>query len=93
MIIEDRRDAETDRVALPRSATAVVTAGRCSAERALLLLVGGLGGGRLAPLPGRPRRCGHRATEQDVCPDVRVAAVRASDSKITVTLAGDDDGV
>jgi len=41
---------------------------------------------RLAPLPGRSRRRGTAQQIRTIVPEVRVAAVRASDSNITVTL-------
>ena len=87
--VRDRLDPATDRVvALPNAPRKRRRGygGALFGASALLLLVGWPCNRRLAPLPGRARRRGHRATESDFVPDVRVAAVRASTSKITVTL-------
>ena len=82
--VEDRRDAGTDRVALPRRRGRRYGAALLGGT-ALLLLVGGLARAPGATA-GQPRRCGYCAREQGVYPHVRVAAVRASDGTTTVTL-------
>src|ERR1700744_4747602 len=87
--VQDRRDPETDRViALPDPVRkrrrgyggALLGAG------AFLLLAGGLSIGGWGPF--QAPLVGAATTQQSrtLVPDVRVAAVRASDSKITVTL-------
>src|ERR1700676_2389660 len=86
--VTDRPDHETDRVvALPNPARkrrryggALLGAG------ALLLLVGGLGTGAWRHYQSGLDVAATAQQSRTLVPDVRVAAVRASGSKITVTL-------
>ena len=87
--VQDEVDSETDRIiALP-------DAGRKRRRRyggvllggsALLLLVGGLGIGGWRHYQAELDVAATAQQSRTLVPDVRVAAVRASDSKITVSL-------
>ena len=93
--VQDRLDPETDRViALPNVARKRRRryGGALLGGAALLLLVGGLGIGGWRHYQAELDVAATAQQSRTLVPDVRVAAVRASDSKITVTLAGDDDG-
>src|SRR5258708_10969314 len=86
--VRDRTDSETDRVvAWPnapgkRRRYGGALLGGC----ALLLLVGGLGTGAWRHYQAELELAATAQRSRSFVPDVRVAAVRASDSKITVTL-------
>src|SRR4051812_4429639 len=83
--VEDRRDGETDRVTLPRKRGRRYGAALLGGT-ALVLLVGGLAEGSWRR---HQADLGVAATAQEsraFVPDVRVAAVRASDGTTTVTL-------
>ena len=83
--VEGRRDAESDRVALPRRRGRRYGAALLGGT-ALLLLVGGLAQGAWRH---HQANLGVAATAREsraFVPDVRVAAVRASDGTTTVTL-------
>ena len=87
--VKDRPDSETDRVVtLPNAAPkrrrryGGALLGGC----ALLLLLGGLGTGGWRHYQAELAVAATAQQSRTFVPDVRVAAVRASDSKITVTL-------
>jgi RND family efflux transporter MFP subunit len=87
--VQERRDPETDRViALPDTARKRRRryGGALLGGGALLLLVGGLGLGGFRHYQAALDAAATTQQIQSFIPDVRVAAVRASDSKITVSL-------
>jgi len=59
----------------------------------LLALVGGLGTGAWRHYQAELAVAATAQRSRSLIPDVRVATVRSSDSKITVTFAGDDNGI
>ncbi len=80
-------DPETDRViALPARKRRRRYGGALLGGSALLLLVGGLGIGGWRHYQAELDLAAAAQQSRTLVPDVRVAAVRASDSKITVTL-------
>jgi RND family efflux transporter MFP subunit len=84
--IQERRDPQTDRVVpLPNRSRKRPRryGGALLGVGALLLLAGGLG---LAAFRHYQAELALAADDKPVVPEVRVAAVRASDSKITVSL-------
>jgi RND family efflux transporter MFP subunit len=87
---QDRTDPETDRVvALPKAAPPRRRrryGGALLGAAALLLLVGGLGIGGWRHYQGRLALAATARQGRTAVPDVNVAVVRASDSKINVTL-------
>jgi len=87
--VQDGLDPETDRVvALPNVARKRRRryGGALLGGAALLLLVGGLGIGGWRHYQARLDVAATAQQSRTLVPDVRVAAVRASDSKITVSL-------
>src|SRR6201989_1116114 len=87
--VQDRSDAEIDRVVtLPNAAPPKRRGygGRLFGASALLLLVGGLGVGGWRHYQAVLAVAATTQQTLTAVPAVRVAAVRASDSKITVTL-------
>jgi RND family efflux transporter MFP subunit len=84
--VRDRLDPESDRVvALPRKRRRRY-AGALLGGGALLLLVGGVGSGAWRHYQAERAVAATMEQGRTRIPQVRVAAVRASDSKITVTL-------
>jgi RND family efflux transporter MFP subunit len=84
--VQDRLDPERDRVvALPRKRRRRY-AGALLGGAALLLLVGGVGSGAWRHYQAGRAVAITMEQNRTRVPEVRVAAVRASDSKITVTL-------
>ncbi|MEA2867090.1 MAG: hypothetical protein QOE39_1805 [Bradyrhizobium sp.] len=87
---QDRTDPETDRVvALPKAAPPRRRrryGGALLGAAALLLLVGGLGVGGWRHYQARLALAATARQGRTAVPDVNVAVVRASDSKINVTL-------
>ena len=84
---EDRLDPETDRViALPARKRRRRYGGALLSGSVLLLLVGGLGIGGWRHYQAGLDVAATAQQNRTLVPDVRVAAVRASDSKITVSL-------
>jgi RND family efflux transporter MFP subunit len=84
--VQDRLDPEPDRVvALPRRRRRRY-AGALLGGGALLLLVGGVGSGAWRHYQAERAVATTMEQNRTRVPEVRVAAVRASDSKITVTL-------
>jgi multidrug efflux pump subunit AcrA (membrane-fusion protein) len=84
--IQDRLDPESDRVvALPRKRRRRY-AGTLLGGGALLLLAGGVGSGAWRHYQAERAVATTMEQSRTRIPEVRVAAVRASDSKITVTL-------
>jgi uncharacterized protein HemX len=87
--IEDRPDPETDRVvALPHAGRKRRRSygGALLGGSALLLLLGGLGIGGWRHYQADLEVATAAQQRRTFVPDVRAAAVRASDSKITVSL-------
>ena len=88
--VQDRRDPDTDRVvALPNAAPPKRRrryGGVLLGGSALLLLVGGLGIGGWRHYQAELAVAATTQQMRTAVPEVRVAAVRASDGKITVTL-------
>ena len=95
--VQDRLDPDSRsrRCATERSAASgdVVTEARCSAEARCCCSLGGLGIGGWRHYQAELAVAATMQQSRTAVPEVRVAAVRASDSKITVTLAGDHDGI
>jgi RND family efflux transporter MFP subunit len=84
--VQDRLDPESDRVvALPRKRRRRY-AGTLLGGGALLLLAGGVGSGAWRHYQAERAVATTMEQSRTRIPEVRVAAVRASDSKITVTL-------
>jgi multidrug efflux pump subunit AcrA (membrane-fusion protein) len=87
--VQDEVDPETDRIiALPNAPRKRRRryGGALLGGSALLLLVGGLGIGGWRHYEAELDLAATAQQSRTLVPDVRVAAVRASDSKITVTL-------
>src|ERR1700724_927608 len=86
--VQDRPDPEADRVVtLPNAAPKRRRyGGALLGGSALLLLVGGLGIGGWRHYQAELELAATAQQSRTLVPRVRVAAVRASDSKITVTL-------
>jgi RND family efflux transporter MFP subunit len=87
--VQDRRDPESDRViAIPNTPRKRRRryGGALLGGSALLLLVGALGIGGFRHYQAELAVAATAQQSRTLVPDVRVAAVRASDSKITVTL-------
>ena len=86
--VQDRTDPETDRVVplpnAPRKRRRY--GGALLGGSALLLLVGGLGAGAWRHYQAELEVAATAQQRGNFVPQVRVAAVRASDSKIAVTL-------
>jgi RND family efflux transporter MFP subunit len=89
-IVQDRFDPDIDRVAVPPNTTAKPRrrygGGALLGGCALLLLGGGLGTGAWRHYQAVLGVAATAQQSRTAVPDVRVASVRASDSKMTVTL-------